>query len=679
MEDILKRCIENCDTVDSCIANCDKRQIYEMSLVPPNEQILLKYLEERTSSEVTITRLLHFFLGMTFLPPPYIAQVSEGYIQFLRKSVSRLKFNVLLKLEEAIVKYRKSTNPIFASLFLPNDAILRTIREEIMVRTGGKKQGRNHVTKLGNWVRSQFANNVYDKTCILNSAKIYYAAFAYVFKRFNLINRSKHIEWLVIDNEKEARRVENKEDTNLHLCAIIVVYKSRRGETAHAVSYVKIFDTWYNADDTEGVLRARTNGQPTWNTTIYEHYTEEMIYFYVDRSKVPDTQFLTPYHDNILPNKGQWHGIPTFSQSGRGSCVVDAIFSCIFYANGFRDIMTDIFYITDANGHSILNTFERQSGESRVETEEKILFGESSIGGSEEKLVSYIENFIRKNLLLPFPQHPRDPSLPAYVVKTGFGEKEEETRTRKKIWESKVAAKKLIIYESAFPGQGSLISEGLFKRVLRTLSASCVVFLSNMKYIYAPQKGVVSTVPFDESLGIQNDPDTIKAKERVKHRLNVQKRIKKLKFEEKKSSDKIPLGTLLNRKGHFTRKNTRMSRARGIKSHIPGTAGISRFLKTHSKKKSLTARNISKLIKTAFLGRNHLNKKTRVKKSHRRTSQGSHKISASNIAIPVSRPANSVNLSTLFPIFRNAPASRAIGGSERASKKSLDPHAGKKE
>jgi hypothetical protein len=464
------------------------------------------------------------------------------------------------------------------------------------------------------------------------------------------------------------------------------------------VAYVKIFDTWYNADDTEGVLRARTNGQPTWSTTIYEHVTQEMTYLYVNRDNIPDTQFLTPYHDTVLANKGQWHGIPTFSQSGRGSCALDAIFSCIFYANGFRDIMTNIFNITDTNGHSILSTFEANSGVSKVEREEKIIFGEGGIGGTEEKIVSYIEKFIRTNLLWPnlsVSHHPRDDTLPAYVVKD---KKDEDARTTKKIWESIVVSKKLIIYESLTKGEDYLISEELFKRTLKSLSVSCVLFLSIMKYIYGPQKRVFP-VSFDESIGIQNDPDTIKAKERVKYRLDKQKRIKKIKFEEKKSSDKIRLGGLLtNRKGHFTRKNTMMSRARGIKSHIPGTAGIARFLRTHGKKKSITARNIGKFIKTAFSGRNHLNKKTRVKKSHTRTSQGSHKISPSELAIPVSRRANSVNVSTLFPLYKNAmilsaPESRATGGSENkrpasraagsrgrvSSKKSPDPHAGQKE
>ena len=702
MEDIVKKCIENCGTIENCSANCDKQRIYEMSLGPPGDQILFNYLQEQKmregSSELTIKRLLHFFLGMSGLPPPYDQPVAPQYENFLKKTISVLNFNVLLNLEEAIVNYRKTTNPIFASLLLPKDAILRTIREVIMLRIG-KQQERNSVTTLSNWARKHFANNAQYETCTINASHIPVDVIAFVFKRFNLINITKDILSVVIGDEKSSRKQENIEDTkSVHLCAIIASYKHKYSTSSHSVAYVKIFDTWYNADDTEGVLRARTNGQPTWSTTIYEHVTQEMTYLYVNRDNIPDTQFLTPYHDTVLANKGQWHGIPTFSQSGRGSCALDAIFSCIFYANGFRDIMTNIFNITDTNGHSILSTFETNSGVSKVEREEKIIFGEGGIGGTEQKIVSYIEKFIRTNLLWPnlsVSHHPRDDTLPAYVVKD---KKDEDARTTKKIWESTVVSKKLIIYESLTKGEDYLISEELFKRTLKSLSVSCVVFLSIMKYIYGPQKRVFP-VSFDESIGIQNDPDTIKAKERVKYRLDKQKRIKKIKFEEKKSSDKIRLGGLLtNRKGHFTRKNTMMSRARGIKSHIPGTAGIARFLRTHAKKKSITARNIGKFIKTAFAGRNHLNKKTRVKKSHTRTSQGSHKISPSELAIPVSRRANSVNVSTLFPLYKNAmilsaPASRATGGSENkrpasraagsrgrvSSKKSPDPHAGQKE
>ena len=598
--DIVKKCIENCGTIDNCSTNCDIQRIYEMSLGPPGDQILFNYLQEQNlregSSELTIKRLLHFFLGMSGLPPPYDQPVAPQYEIFLKKTISVLKLDVLVSLEKAIVQYRKNTNPFFSLMSLPRDVLLNTIREVIISRLRSGRKRRPSVTRLANSIRKHFVDEIQEEKCTLNTVRINTGVFMPVFKRFNLLGKGKYIVWKFSNNEKQARVIENTHNTNLDLCAIIVSYVHTQMNIGggHTVSYVKIFDTWYNADDTDGVLRARTNGQPTWNTSIYrpgDYKVAEMNYMYTDKKHIQATRFLTPYHTTPLLDKGEWHGIPTFLQSGRGTCAIDGLSSCIFYANGFRDIMTDIFNF-EVEGQTIFGLFDSNSGE-------------STIGAREQRLISAIKDILLIYIFSP-PIPGGWPQIPDYVVKTDPS----ADAPLEVLWK---VNKNMILYKSPIKGDDPLISDGLFYRVLNFLSISCLRFLSIMKYIYLPQKRI--DISFDTSIGIKNDPDRIK------------------------------------RKGRFITKNTTMTRARDIKSHIAKTGGISRFFKSHAKKKSIKAR---KITKSAFVGRTHLGKK-----SHRRASQGSRKISARDPAISLSRRART--------LLNSAPASRATGSRGRAS------------
>jgi hypothetical protein len=118
----------------------------------------------------------------------------------------------------------------------------------------------------------------------------------------------------------------------------IYIYQLKATEAGtHAVSYVKINDTWYTADNEKGLFLERPHGPPCGCKSRYFSMECARIvsayYFFSDKA----------LHRADYPRNA--HGDACFSQgqpTGK-SCLPDSLQNILFFANGFRDVFDFVY------------------------------------------------------------------------------------------------------------------------------------------------------------------------------------------------------------------------------------------------------------------------------------------------------------------------------------------------
>jgi hypothetical protein len=230
---------------------------------------------------------------------------------------------------------------------IDNDKVYKNL---ILVMQERAKQGQGHrrsesPTGVSEILRKGLISNLSTALCFEGGVSLGPEDILKVISYFNILNLTKGIIVETVKNEAGVRHIENLQrtgQTRNDLVAIIAGTSDHTG--GHAQAFVRVMDSWYNVDgDGHATFRFRPNGQPTWSMIgdLAGRPVIRMIYCYI--SILPTSlQFNYDNDARITRAVGLLHGNQTFSQSGRGSCVVDSIASSLFFANGYRHIMYEI-------------------------------------------------------------------------------------------------------------------------------------------------------------------------------------------------------------------------------------------------------------------------------------------------------------------------------------------------
>ena len=199
------------------------------------------------------------------------------------------------------------------------------IKEKILSLTktdlqSSSRRRRSSLTGLAHDDKNKFAQG---SSCALRGVGLNaILAMCKTFKSLNFCGLSQRTSYMLAHNETES-----EDYGQLDPVGIIIAYKNKDG-SYHFNAFIKHGDIWYNADDTYSILRRRKYGQPTWKTRnelSHESEVMQMIYCY------------SSVRTGVV--KKDIHGYPTFSQSGTGSCGIDALSSVLCFADGFAEIM----------------------------------------------------------------------------------------------------------------------------------------------------------------------------------------------------------------------------------------------------------------------------------------------------------------------------------------------------